>query len=132
VLAMGVLTAFELISGKTAADAVTGGHSGSTSTVAEVLGRDHHKKQQSPVPATTPSASTPASNAPSEAPNGTEAPSSGPATTDTSTAPSAPPAPTETTTPEPTATDTQNTDGGAGGDQNNIAPPATQQSQGTE
>jgi hypothetical protein len=132
VLAMGVLSAFELISGKTAADAVTGRHSTSTSTVAKLWGGGHDKKQESPVPATTPSSTAPVTDAPSEAPNGGEAPSSEPTTTDTSTPPSAPSTTTDTTTPEPTATDTQNSDGGDSGDQNNIAPPATQQPQETE
>jgi len=128
VVAMGVLTAFESISGKTAADAVTGGHSGSTSTIARLLS-NNEKKKPAPAPTTTPSATTPTSDAPSQAPNVGETPTSAPATTDGST-PSEPAAPTETSTPEPTATDTQNPDGG--NDQQNIAPPPTQQSQGTE
>jgi len=132
VLAVGVLTAFEAITGKTAADAVTGRSGGSTTTVGSVFGT--HDKRSQPTPATTPSSTTvPASDAPSQAPNGTEAPTTAPSATGT-TAPSSAPATTDTTTPEPTATDTQNSDGGNGngGTQNNIAPPASPQPQGTE
>jgi multisubunit Na+/H+ antiporter MnhF subunit len=138
VLAIGVLTAFELITGKTAADAVTGHNSGSTSTVGSVLNLNKKSDNQDTKPATTPSSGTP-----SEAPatSGTDAPATTEPTapaTDTTT-PGAPS--TETATPEPTATDTQNSGGGDGsqndsgqnnGGQNDIAPPPTAQQQGTE
>jgi hypothetical protein len=132
VLAMGVLTAFEAITGKTAADAVTGHSTGSSTTLGGVLGGGHDKKSDQS-PATTPSSNAPSSNAPSEPANGdtrTGAPTTQPTSTDTST-PSAPSTSTAPAAPDPTATDTQNSDSG-GGDQNNIAPPATAQPQETE
>jgi multisubunit Na+/H+ antiporter MnhF subunit len=137
VLAIGVLTAFELISGKTAADAVTGHNSGATSTVGSLVGSNHKKSNQDTKPATTPS-----SGAPSEAP-GTEGPTTttptAPASSDTGTGtgtdtgstPGTSAAPTETTSPQPAQTDTQNSGGDEGG-QNDIAPPPTAQPQGTE
>jgi multisubunit Na+/H+ antiporter MnhF subunit len=125
ILAIGVLTAFELISGKTAADAVTGHHSGAATSVSRLFGGGDKKADQGRTPVTTPSSSTPASVAPGEGPNGTEAPATtGPtAPATTGSTPSTPP--TETATPEPTATDTQNSDGGEP-TQHNEAPPPTQ------
>jgi hypothetical protein len=117
VLAMGTLTAFELITGKSAADAV-GHHTNSTTTICSVFCSDK-KTDQVNTPASTP-ASTGA-----PATDGTKAPATGTATTGST--PSA--APTDTATPQPTATDTQNSNGGgqAGQGKNNVAPPATQQ-----
>lgn len=129
VLAMGTLTAFELITGKSAADAV-GHHTNSTTTICSVF--CSKKTDQVNTPASTP-ASTGA-----PATDGTKAPATGSATTGST--PST--APTETAAPQPTATDTQNSDGGGQAGQgqqgqgqqgqNNEAPPATQQPQGTE
>jgi hypothetical protein len=131
VLAMGVLTAFELISGKTAADAVGGSHSRSDSTLGTVFG-GHKKADKAPAPAPAPSSSSPTSTAPSEAPNGSEAPTTEPSTSGSSATPSTATTETRTASPEPTSTNTQNSDQGDGSDQNNIAPPATPQPQGTE
>jgi hypothetical protein len=129
VLAIGVLTAFELIAGKTAADAVTGHHSGSTTSVGGLL--NGSKKASQDTPATTPSSSTPSEAPSTKGTSGTEAPATTEPTAPETTAatPSAPS--TGNATPGPTATDTQNSDGGGSG-QNDIAPPATQQPQGTE
>jgi multisubunit Na+/H+ antiporter MnhF subunit len=136
VLAIGVLTAFELITGKTAADAVTGHNSGSTSTVGSVLNLHKKSDNQDTKPATTPSSGTPSEAPATSGTSGTDAPATTEPTapaTDTTT-PSAPP--TETTSPRPTATGTQNSNGGDGGQndggQNDIAPPPTAQPQGTE
>jgi multisubunit Na+/H+ antiporter MnhF subunit len=122
VLAIGALTVFELIAGKTAADAVTGHHSGSSSSVGSLF--NGNKKASQDTPVTTPSSSTP-----SEAPatSGTATPTStAPASTGTDAgtgaSPSASAAPTETTSPEPAATDTQNTNGDGSG-QKDVAPP---------
>jgi hypothetical protein len=123
---MGTLTAFELITGKSAAD-VTGHHTSSTTTICSVF-CGGKKADQVNTPASTPTST--------EAPatDGTQAPATGSATTGST--PST--APTETAAPQPTATDTQNSDGGGqagqgpGQGQNNEAPPATQQPQGTE
>jgi hypothetical protein len=124
VLAIGTLTVFELISGKTAADA-TGHHTSSSTTLCSVFCGKSDKSDQGTTPATAPTSTAPtapASTAP--ATSATDQPAqSAPATGTTTTAP------TQTATPEPTATDTQN----SGGDgQNNEAPPATAQPQGTE
>jgi hypothetical protein len=135
VLAIGVLTAFELITGKTAADAVTGGHSGASSTVGGLIDRKSDNKDVTPV--TTPSSATPSatpSTSGSEAPAGS---SSSPATAASDSTPSSPSATSDATSPEPASTDTQNSDGGDSGqndqtNQNNIAPPPSPQPQGTE
>ncbi|MEV6846704.1 hypothetical protein [Actinoplanes sp. NPDC051411] len=129
VLAIGVLTAFEAITGKDAADAVTGRSGGAGTTLGSVFHGDQKKSVPNRAPATTPS-SSPSTSTP--ATSGSEAPATTEPTPTDTTTPSAPSTPTGTTTPEPTATDTQNSDGGGRGDQNNIAPPATTQSQETE
>jgi hypothetical protein len=128
VLAVGVLSAFELISGKSASDAVRGGHGGARSTVGSIFDRKSNNRHTTPV--TTPSSSTP-----SEEPSTSETPgppttSPSPAQTGSGSAPSAPPATSETTAPGPTSTDTQNSNGSAG-NQNNIAPPTAPPPQGT-
>jgi hypothetical protein len=122
VLAMGALTAFELISGKSAADAVGKKSAGST-TVCEVV---HCAKKSAstgtttpaPSASATPSADTSASDAPSESasPSASATTSPEPAATDTQT---------QTTTTDPTATDTQTqqSDSGTGSDQNNDVEP---------
>lgn len=119
VLAIGTLTAFELITGKSASQAV-GVRTSSSTTLGSVFGGG---KKTGPV-------KTPASPAPSATPTttgGTEAPATtqpaGSATTGST--PSA--APTDTAAPEPTATDTQNSGGGDGTRKNNDVPPATGQ-----
>ncbi len=120
VLAIGSLTAFELITGKSAAEA-TGHHTGSTTTVGSIFGGQKKSDQ-----VTTP-ASTPTSTAPTDAPaTGTTGTSATTSPTVDATTGSTPSAPADTTTPAPTATDTQNSDGG-GQAGNNEAPPATQQ-----
>jgi len=119
VLAIGTLTAFELVTGKSASEAVGVGSSSST-TLGSVLGGGTRK--------TTP-VRTPASVTPSEKPTttaGTTRESTAPTeAATTGSTPSA--APTGTATPEPTVTDTQNTGGGDGTKLNDEAPPATGQ-----
>lgn len=99
VLAMGVLSAFELTTGKSAADAV-GGKSSSGTTIGSVL--PGHKKS-SVTPATTPTATaTPTSDSSGE-------PSASPSSA-TSTEPSADPSiTTATTSPDPATTDAATT-----------------------
>jgi multisubunit Na+/H+ antiporter MnhF subunit len=122
VLAIATLTTFELVTGRSAADAV-GHHTTSGTTIGSVFGGNNKT-------VTTP-ASTSTSTAPGETPTtgGKQgAATTTPATTATTgSTPSA--APTDTGTPAPVTTDTQNSNGGAA--QNNEVPPATQQPQGT-
>jgi hypothetical protein len=115
-LAIAALTSFELITGKSAADA-TGHHTGSTTTIGSLFGGSGNKK--------TGQVTTPASTAPSKAPTtgGTQAPATTTPTTTATTGSTPSAAPTQTTAPEPTATDTQNSGNGAG--QNDEVPPAT-------
>jgi hypothetical protein len=105
VLAMGTLTAFELVSGKSAADAV--GHSaGATTTVGQVLGGD--KKDDGPAPSST---TDPADNDDTTDPANTgETPAPGdptPTTDATAPADGSDPQPTDNATTGDPATDTQ-------------------------
>jgi hypothetical protein len=107
VLAMGTLTVFETISGKSASEAV-GHHTSSGSTLGSLFG-GHPAARVKPTPA-------PSSGHPSTATTG----SSAPAATGTGTTPSAAPTQTTAPTPAPTATDTQNS--GTGSVQQNSSP----------
>jgi len=90
VLAIGTLTAFELISGKSAADAV-GNKSSSSTTIGSVLSGNHKATTPTPVPSgsATPTATT-----------GTTGATQDPAPAPTTTAPTSPAA--TATTDEPT------------------------------
>jgi hypothetical protein len=117
-LAIGSLTAFELISGESAADAV-GHHSSSSTTVGSVFGGSSNSNDTTP-------ATTPTSTSPSPTATTTEAPATTEPTTATTTEPTQSAAPTDTAAPTPTATDTQTSGGQTGSGQNDEAPPATQ------
>ena len=106
VLAMGLLTAFELITHKTVADAV-GNKSGGTTTVSSLWGDEGKKKNNRP--AVTPSSSP--TEQPSDEPSETPSESPSPATTEPSDTPSS-----EAPTDAPEQTTPPATDGGGDGD----------------
>jgi hypothetical protein len=113
VLAMGALSAFELTTGKTAADAVSG-KAGSGTTIGNVLGGDK-KKSNSPTVIKPSSDADPTGTASADP---SAEPSADPSAS-TSTEPGADPSSTATTSPEPASTDTATTappavDSGAG------------------
>jgi len=123
VLAMGLLTAAELISHKSVADAV-GNKSSGTTTVGSLLGGDGEKKNNKP--AVTPSDSTSPSEEPSGEPGTTPSESPSPSsTTEPSEAPTseAPSEAPEQTTPPATEGDTGGDTSGDGGSGVEEVPP---------
>lgn len=104
VLAMMIITAFELIGGRPISSYTGGGGSGGTTISDSVSGGSSHHTPQTPSPSPTPSATPSASPTSSATPTATATPSA----TDTPTAPVTPtetpttPAPSATTTPGPT------------------------------
>jgi hypothetical protein len=98
VLAMGVLSAFELTTGKSAADAV-GGKSSSGTTIGSIVHTKNKKENSSTVTPTE--TATPTSDSTAE-------PSTSPSSA-TSTEPSADPSSAATTSPDPASTDTATT-----------------------
>jgi len=108
VLAIGTLTAFELVTGRSAADAV-GSKSSSSTTIGSLLGG----KGKSSTPTPAPSGSATPTTATPTTPTATEDPSP----TEPTTAPTSPP-PTTTTQPAETVPSTGQSGAGAGNTQN--------------
>lgn len=112
-LAIGTLTAFELVTGKSAADAV-GNKSSSSTTVGSLLRGTDKKTTPTPAPSSsaTPTGTATTGATDSPAPTATTAPTSPAPTTDATTAPAQTGAP--TATGQAGAGDTQNPQQGVG------------------
>ncbi|MFI5893444.1 hypothetical protein ACIA5D_25405 [Actinoplanes sp. NPDC051513] len=128
VLAMGTLTAAELISGRSIADATRGG-AGDRSTVSSIFGDDSGKsgKSEKPAPASSSDSGETPSEAPSEQATPTEQETQQPTGTPTDSPTTAPATPDPTGNTETGGTDSgagSGSDSGSGGGGADIAPPA--------